>query len=470
LVDFSCVEATQLIISGGQRGEVEAFSDTGLKECLGLRFIWSDDSPSILLTPGYLKAWPATPLIPISSLEFPDPLDTPLPAHSILGPDSHLSTCFHLATKSEEQHSRSNLSSQSREVQSVKFSGNPPVTGDWSAGQPDTDITFRPLGICIMLPPSMPFRRERTAPTLDLSDPLGILQYFKDLEYLFEKHQVLDDQEKKHAAVYYPSVRVEWAWKCEDTFDDPMAPFQDFKSKILGLYPATTAALNPNFADLEQLVSERSSRPIGSKMELGEYYRNVRVISQSLIERGHISKGIQARQLLASFEPGLATAVWTRLTYKFPDRLPDDLYQTKDIYEAALYTLAWQYESVFLEPQHDIPSLPTPVAATETPPRVLAVESLGAVVPSEIKQKVPQFPIIVPPGPSALKSNISPIPSSISLVPCAHPRDMFSIPTIVSKPSSIHPGPSAHKSFSIPPCVLDSTCVPPCVSPGPECP
>jgi hypothetical protein len=215
-----------------------------------------------------------------------------------------------------------------------------------------------------MLPDGMPFRRERTAPALDLSDPLGILRYFSDLEFLFKKHRISDDQDKKEAAVYYPSVQVERAWRCDEAFEDPSASFSDFKGAIIALYPATTAALNPYFTDLERLVTERSHQPFHSKAELGEYYCNFRVISQSLIERGHISKGTQARLLFASFEASLATAIWTQLMGTFPDRLPDDLYQTKDIYAAALHVLAQcQFKSVFLEPKQEVLSLPTPVSA-----------------------------------------------------------------------------------------------------------
>ena len=55
----------------------------------------------------------------------------------------------------------------------------------------------------------MPFRRERTAPAFDPAHPCEIERYFDDLEFLFLKHQVSDDQEKKRAAVNYPSVAVE---------------------------------------------------------------------------------------------------------------------------------------------------------------------------------------------------------------------------------------------------------------------
>ena len=55
----------------------------------------------------------------------------------------------------------------------------------------------------------LPFWRERTAPSLDPSEPGAIQRYFDDLEFLFLKYNVSDAQEKKQAVVYYPKVAVE---------------------------------------------------------------------------------------------------------------------------------------------------------------------------------------------------------------------------------------------------------------------
>jgi hypothetical protein len=70
---------------------------------------------------------------------------------------------------------------------------------------------------------------------------------------------------------------------------------------------------------------------------------------------------MQGRQLFASLDPNLSTAVQTHFMCMFPGRHLDDLCQTEDVYDAALYALVLQYESVFLEPPHDIQLPPTPV-------------------------------------------------------------------------------------------------------------
>ena len=120
----------------------------------------------------------------------------------------------------------------------------------------------------------MPFRRELSAPILDLTDPCEIWRYFDDLEFLFLKHRVSDDQEKKCAAVNYPSVAVEKLWKTAHAFGDPARSYEDFKAEIIALYPEATAAQEYTLTDLDRLVSDRARTPIRSKAEFGQYYRD----------------------------------------------------------------------------------------------------------------------------------------------------------------------------------------------------
>ncbi|KAF8262994.1 hypothetical protein EI94DRAFT_1704339 [Lactarius quietus] len=79
------------------------------------------------------------------------------------------------------------------------------------------DLDLDPWQPTVMLPParppgSMPFWHEGTAPTLDLIDPLGVWRYFNDLEFLFEVHHISNEQDKKNAAIYYLSIKLERYW------------------------------------------------------------------------------------------------------------------------------------------------------------------------------------------------------------------------------------------------------------------
>ncbi len=213
----------------------------------------------------------------------------------------------------------------------------------------------------------LPCRREESAPILDLSDPREIWRYFDDLDFLFAKHRVSDPQEKKRAAVNYPSVAVERLWKTVRALGDPTRSYEDFKAEIIALYPEAIAAQEHTLADFDRLVTDRTRTPIGSEIELGAYYRDFLIISRFLIAKGRISVQMQARALLASFEPCLATAVHSRLERKFLDHFPDDPYETDDIYDAALYALVWQRAAPLIEPLREIPTLSTPAPTMPAP-------------------------------------------------------------------------------------------------------
>ncbi len=213
----------------------------------------------------------------------------------------------------------------------------------------------------------LPCRHKESVPILDLTDPCEIPRYFDDLEFLFLKHCISDAQEKKRAAVNYPSVAVERLWKTARTFGDPMCSYEDFKAEVIALYPEVIVAQEYSLADFDRLVTDRVCTPICSEIELGEYYHDFLVVSCFLIAKGRISAQMQGHAFLAGFEPRLATAIHSQLERKFLDHFPDDPYETDDIYDAALYALAWQHAAPLIEPLHEIPTLSTPVPTMPTP-------------------------------------------------------------------------------------------------------
>ncbi len=213
----------------------------------------------------------------------------------------------------------------------------------------------------------LPCQREESAPVLDLSDPREIWRYFDDLDFLFAKHRISDPQEKKHAAVNYPSVAVERLWKTACTFGDPVRSYKDFKAEIIALYPEAIAAQEHTLVDFDRLVTDHARTPIRSEMELGEYYRDFLVVLRFLIAKDCISVQMQVHTFLASFEPHLATAVHSQLECKFPDHLPDNPYETDDIYDAVLYALVWQRATPLIESPCEVPTLSMPAPMTPAP-------------------------------------------------------------------------------------------------------
>lgn len=108
----------------------------------------------------------------------------------------------------------------------------------------------------------LPFRREASAPRFDPADPCSIWHYFEDLDLLFVRHQVLDDSEKKRAAVNYPATETKHLWKCALSFSDPARSYEDFKAEVIGLYPEASAAVQYTVPSLQQLVSDQAQAQI----------------------------------------------------------------------------------------------------------------------------------------------------------------------------------------------------------------
>ncbi|KAH9179479.1 hypothetical protein EDB89DRAFT_2144291 [Lactarius sanguifluus] len=322
----------------------------------------------------------------------------------------------------------------------------------------------------------LPHRREDSAPILDLTDPCEIWRYFDDLEFLFLKHRVSDDQEKKRAAVRYPSVAVERLWKTAHAFSNPACSYEDFKTEVITLYPEAIAAQEPSLADLDRLVAHQARTPIRSEAELGAYYCEFLVVSRFLIAKGCISAQEQACHLLASFEPRLATAIRARLERKFLDHFPDDPYEADDIYDAALYVLVWQRATPLVEPPREVLTLSTsplasPAPLTSPPQAVpafpFAPQSLSSLLsdlattthalrqeytasPVSVLRDTPQL-ITTPP---AIPSHSEPIPTPPPLSQAFSPVLRFmqaDMPALSPSFVPQHPAPLVSATRDVPP-------------------
>ncbi|KAI9438463.1 hypothetical protein BJY52DRAFT_1195916 [Lactarius psammicola] len=140
----------------------------------------------------------------------------------------------------------------------------------------------------------LPCQGERSAPILDITHPLSIKRYFDHLEFLFLKHSILDTQEKKLAAVMYPSeAEIEELWRTAFAFSDPTCSYEDFKVEIIELYLEVEAA-QPTLEELDKLVVARAPSQICSEQELGEYNRKFITISHFLISKNRLGLQVPA--------------------------------------------------------------------------------------------------------------------------------------------------------------------------------
>jgi hypothetical protein len=128
-----------------------------------------------------------------------------------------------------------------------------------------------------------------SVPIFDGSDPCKIGCYFDDLEFLFLRHHVSDDQEKKHTAVRYTSWALEKLWQSMPTFSEHARSYEDFKVEVLALYLEVNVEHKYTLAGLAQLVSDHACTLVCSEQELGEFYHVCLLASCFLIAKGCLS-------------------------------------------------------------------------------------------------------------------------------------------------------------------------------------
>ena len=185
----------------------------------------------------------------------------------------------------------------------------------------------------------LPTQNDASAPRFDKDNPLGLAGYFKELEYLFEKHRVSDATQRKQSAVRYVSLDVQELWQCAAAWGDPTRSYEAFKAEVHAFYPEATDAFRYTTWDLSALVNERAQREMESIEDLGTFYRKFIVVSTFLIKRDRLSTLEQARWFLSSFSGNQITHLQQRLELKNLKAHFDDIPDLGDILEEAQFVL-----------------------------------------------------------------------------------------------------------------------------------
>ena len=216
-------------------------------------------------------------------------------------------------------------------------------------------------------------------PTFDDSQPGELERYFSDLQALFDRHTVTDQQERKQAALKYLKIRTESLWKTTDAWTDQTKTYDEFKTEVFKLYPGAIGDWTYTMQDLDAVIGHYACIGIVTAADLGEYYRKFLLISQYLISKNHLAMQEQSRTFFCGLQPQLESLVWQRLQQKFIDHFPDDPYDLSAIYEAVSYVLMGNTSATLGLPQ----TLSNPVSLTNSSdPTSVKIEALTAAVTS----------------------------------------------------------------------------------------
>ena len=152
-------------------------------------------------------------------------------------------------------------------------------------------------------------RRECSVPYFNDSCPEELNRYFADLQFLLNHFQVVDQNERKQAAVKYLKIRTEQLWTTTHAWADQMATFDEFKTEVFQLYPGASADRTWSIQDLDLLIGQMLCVGILTTADLGEYYRQFLLISWYLISMNRLSTHKQSRSFFHGLQPSLEAHV-----------------------------------------------------------------------------------------------------------------------------------------------------------------
>ncbi len=158
------------------------------------------------------------------------------------------------------------------------------------------------------LPAAQPRRRmpltdlpgcgECSTPTFDDTCSEELPRFFDDLELLLGRHNVVDEQEHKQAALCYLSFQTETLWKTAESWADQTKSYQEFWEEIFKLYLGSLGDWTYTMQDLDLLLGHYARVGILMSADLGEYHRKFLLITRYLISKGHLSTLEQHRFFL----------------------------------------------------------------------------------------------------------------------------------------------------------------------------
>ena len=183
----------------------------------------------------------------------------------------------------------------------------------------------------------MPLRGERSAPLFDQKEPSELGRYFKQLETLFARCTIVDEQEKKEYATSYVKSNVANSWEALPEFVNIQATYKDFKDRLFELYNQVSSRFI--LADLDRLIGERQRVGIRSLQDLSEFHLLFNEISSYLLANSLVSAREQSQSYLRVFDETIQTRLINRLQIVLPNHHPSLPYTIDSIYDAAKWVL-----------------------------------------------------------------------------------------------------------------------------------
>jgi hypothetical protein len=143
----------------------------------------------------------------------------------------------------------------------------------------------------------MPTCIETSAPSFDPKQPRELSCYFNELDLLFTKCGITDNEEKKRYSVRYLNFELHDIWSQIAEFA-PGGVYVDFVKGIYRLYLGAEQEHKYLITDMDKLVGEWLRLGINTITELGKYHWSFLTITNFLITKNHLDKIQQSRTFI----------------------------------------------------------------------------------------------------------------------------------------------------------------------------
>ena len=217
----------------------------------------------------------------------------------------------------------------------------------------------------------MPLRGERGAPTFDKTEPNDLNRYFRQLETLFTRCTIADDEEMKLHAVTYVKADVAETWEALPEFTDDTKTFREFKERLFEIYNQVSTCYI--LSDLDHLIGEHQRIGMRSLQDLSEFHFSFNAVSTYLITNQLLSARERSQAYLHVFDEVLQGKILMRLQIVLPNQHPSLPYEIGAVYDAAKWVLQGVSGTV-ATPAYSVPVTAVPSAEAG----FVKTEQLGA--------------------------------------------------------------------------------------------
>ena len=165
----------------------------------------------------------------------------------------------------------------------------------------------------------MPSYQHHTVPKISEDQPHELRRFFEELANLFGPANITVEADKKAQTICYVEVDTADMWKSLPEYSDPGSSYEDWKKKVVSLYPGANEENRWTLADMDKLIREHARMGIYTIGDFWAYYCAYYTISAFLVQKNRMSQAEQSRLFIKGLSTDLWHKIFTRLSIKEPD-------------------------------------------------------------------------------------------------------------------------------------------------------